>query len=100
MFGEEGNSFVDMLNTKGANLDLFLKSYTMSDFTYDNAKSGHTHIRQPVLNILLIVQDYIAREIYKSQKLARVGPHRVYCRISTYPNADARSLTQTLQRKP
>lgn len=73
LFGEEGNGFLEMLNTPGANLDLFLKGYTMENFTNDNARSGNTHIKKPVLNMLFIVQDYILRQIYKSERLATVG---------------------------
>ena len=73
LFGEEGNSFAEMLNTQGSSLDVFLKGYTMEDFTNDNARYGNTHLKKPVLNILFIVQDYIIRQIYKSQRLASVG---------------------------
>jgi len=73
LFGEEGNSFVEMLNTPGASLDVLLKGHTMEDFTNDNARYGNTHLIKPVLNILFIVQDYIIRQMYKSQRLASVG---------------------------
>lgn len=69
----EGNALVKQMNDPRFDLNIFLKGYTMESYAYSTITGGETYIQNPFLNILMIVQPYIAARMYGSERFAAVG---------------------------
>lgn len=69
----EGNKLLDQMKDTRFDLNVFLKGYTMESYSHSTATGGETHIKNPFLNILMIVQPYIGARLYESERFAAVG---------------------------
>lgn len=72
IFEAEGGSLLNLANTRGADLDILLKGYTMESFSRENMREA-SHIANPFLNMCYMVQPDIARQLYQKTHLKEIG---------------------------
>ena len=69
----EGDVFLRQINDKQFDKNILLKSYTMENYSHATVSGGQIYIKNPFLNILLVVQPCIAARMYGNTQLATVG---------------------------
>lgn len=68
----EGEKLIAQMKDPRFDLNVFLKGHTMESYSHTTANDD-IHIKNPFLNILMVVQPYIAARLYESERFADVG---------------------------
>ncbi|CAK7067292.1 MAG: hypothetical protein DELT_01701 [Desulfovibrio sp.] len=96
----EGDVLTKQMQDSRFDRNIFLKGYTMESYSYGTVTGGETYIQNPFLNILMIVQPYIAARMYGSEQFAAVGltprftPLFVPTLVSPADNANDQTLQE------
>lgn len=80
-FDDEGNTFLTLINTPKAKLDIFAKAYDYGKHQYETKSTGTQSLRKIFINIALLTNPGVVRQIYTSRRLADNGitPRMLVC---------------------
>ena len=80
-FDDEGNTFLTLINTPKAKLDIFAKAYDYGKHQYETKSAGTQSLRKVFMNIALLTNPGVVRQIYTSRRLSDNGitPRMLVC---------------------